>query len=128
MTILATLITVAGVLAIFYLIMALLSLKKRGLTPADLPGMADHDGTSLSSGEAAVAEAFWRRTEILLQNGRFDAALADCKQALAIDPDHREAKRLWDHLFPGETVSARNEGKTLLRAATMGRKESGVRS
>jgi hypothetical protein len=55
--------------------------------------------------------------EILLRNGRFDAALADCKQALAFDPNHPGARRLWNHLFPGDKPSTIPDGKALLRVA-----------
>ncbi|MBW2522064.1 MAG: hypothetical protein JRD64_05125 [Deltaproteobacteria bacterium] len=117
LTILVIFFSVAGVPAILYLVLALLSLKNPGRSRKDIPGMEDHGGSPVSTGEAAVAEAFWGRTKILLRNGRFDAALADCKQALAFDPNHPGARRLWNHLFPGDKFSTIPDGKALLRVA-----------
>ncbi len=51
-------------------------------------------GTSATSGPAIV-EAYCQRALILLKNERFDAALADCKRAIDINPKHTDANILW---------------------------------
>lgn len=101
LTILVTLFIISGVPAILYLVLALLRLRNHARHRKILAGIDYHGSAPLSARAAAVSEAFWGRTKILLQNGRFDAALADCKQALKINPDHPEAKRLWDYFARG---------------------------
>ena len=106
-----------GVVAILYSILALLSLMNSAQVQKALPDEHEPGTDMLAAKGPAVAEAFWERAKILLQNGRFDAALADCKRALEVNPNHADAKRLWEHLFPPEFVSIVPAGKALLLAA-----------
>ena len=93
-----------GVVATLYSIRALFSLMSHDRVQKFLPDKYEPGAGMMVTGGPAVAEAFWERAKILLQNGRFDAALVDCKRALAVNPNHADAKRLWDHLFPPEFV------------------------
>ena len=106
-----------GIVAILYSILALLSLMNHAQLQKALPEKYEPGADILGTRESAVAEAFWERAKILLLNGRFDAALADCKRALEINPNHAGAKRLWEYLFPPELVSMVPAGKALLLAA-----------
>ena len=106
-----------GVVAILYSILALLSLRNHARLQTALPDKYEPGADIPGTREPAVAEAFWERAKILLLNGRFDAALADCKCALEINPDHADAKRLWEHQFPPEFVSIFPAEKALLLAA-----------
>lgn len=106
-----------GIAAILYSMVALFSLMNhtRGqkvLSDKYLAGA----GMQATGGEA-FDEAFWERAKVLLQNGQFDAALADCQRTLEINPNHADAKRLWEHLFPPGLVSTVPAGKALLLAA-----------
>lgn len=106
-----------GVVAIFYLILALFSLMNHDQVQKILPDKYEPGANMLVIRGPAVAEAFWGRAKILLQNGRFDAALVECKRALAVNPNHADAKRLWEHLFPPEFDQTVPAGKALLLAA-----------
>ena len=106
-----------GVVAILYAMLALLSLMNHARVQKALPERYEPGADTPATTGPAVAEAFWGRAEILLQNGRFDAALADCKRVLEINPDHAEAKRLWNRLFPPEPVSIVPSGKAIPAAA-----------
>jgi hypothetical protein len=108
-----------GIIALLYAILALLSLldhlraEKKAMPGNYKPG-AELQATK---GSPATAEALWERTKIFLQNEQFDAALADCKRVLAINPNHAAAKRLWNHLFPPELASHFPAGNAFLLAA-----------
>jgi tetratricopeptide (TPR) repeat protein len=106
-----------GVVAILYAMLALLSLMNHTRVQKALPERYEPGADTPATTGPAVAEAFWGRAEILLHNGRFDAALADCKRVLEINPDHAEARRLWNRLFPPEPVSIVPSEKALPAAA-----------
>ena len=106
-----------GVVTMIYSILALFSLINHARVQKILLDKYEPEADMPAPGGPAVAEAFWERTKILLQNGQFDAALADCKRALEVNPNHADAKRLWGHLFPPELVSKVPPGKALLLAA-----------
>jgi len=117
LTFLSLIFFAGGVVAILYSILALLSVMNHARRQKALPDKYEPGADILGTREPAVAEAFWERAKILLQNGRFDAALADCKRALEINPNHAGAKRLWEYLFPPEPVSRVPAGKAVLHAA-----------
>ena len=117
LTVLAIFSLAAVIPALLYLLLARSSSLNNGRVPVETAANGELASGPPSPERDAVAEAHWRRAEILLQNGRLDAAVADCRQALAMAPDHPEAKALWDHLFSGEPVAAQKEGVALLRAA-----------
>ena len=106
-----------GVVAIIYSILALFSLMNPAWGHKALPHKYESGADMLATRDPAIAEAFWERAKIFLQNGRVDAALADCKRALEVNPNHADAKRLWEHLFPPEFVSIVPAGKAMLLAA-----------
>ena len=106
-----------GVVAILYSILALLSMMNHAREQKTLPDKYELEANTPETSGPAVAEAFGGRAKILLQNGRFNAARADCKRALEINPNHADAKRLWEHRFPPEIVSIVPAGKALLLAA-----------
>jgi tetratricopeptide (TPR) repeat protein len=106
-----------GVVAILYTILALFSVMNHARAQETMPDKYEPGAAMVVTRGPAVAEAFWERAKSLLQNGQFDAAFADCKRALEINPNHADAKRLWDHLFPPELVALFPAGKALLLAA-----------
>jgi tetratricopeptide (TPR) repeat protein len=106
-----------GIAAILYSMVALFSLMNHTRVQKVLSGKYLAGADMQANEGEAFAEAFWERAKVLLQNGRFDAALADCKRALEINPNHADAKRLWEHLFPPGLVSRVPAGKALLLAA-----------
>ncbi len=106
-----------GVVAILYSILALLSMMNHARERKTLPDKYEPGADTPATSGPAVAEAFWGRAKILLQNGRFNAARADCKRALEINPNHADAKRLWEQLFPPKLVSIVPAEKALLLAA-----------
>ena len=113
-----TLIIIAGgVVAVLYSILALFSLMNHAWVQKDLPDEYEPGADMLVTREPAVAKAFWERSKMLLQNGRVDPALSDCKFALEVNPNLAEAKRLWEHLFPPKLVSIVPGKKALLLAA-----------
>ena len=101
-----------GLAAILYTVLALLSMLDHART---LKNRATGTDMPVTSGPP-VAEAYWERTKIFLQNQRLDAAVSDCRSVLEINPDHADAKRLWEHLFPPKFVSTVPAGKALLLA------------
>lgn len=107
-----------GLIALLYAILALLSfldyLRVQEAMPGNYKPGAELQATK---GSYAAAEALWERAKIFLQYEQFDAALADCKRVLAINPNHAAAKRLWNHLFPPELASRLPAGKAFLLAA-----------
>jgi hypothetical protein len=84
-----------GVVAIIYLILALLSLMNHARLQKGLPDKYEPSADMTATSGPSAAEAFWGRTKILLQNEQFDAAFADCKRTLEINPNHAEAKSCW---------------------------------
>jgi len=93
LTFLAYIFFAGGVVAILYSILALFSLMNHARLQKALPDRDEPGADRLAAREPAVAEAFWERTKILLQNGRFDAALADCKRTLEVNPNHADAQK-----------------------------------
>jgi len=102
-----------GVAAILYAILALLSMVDHGWRQKALPDKYEPGPDMPATIGPPVADAYWGRAKILLQNGRFDAARADCKRTLEINPNHADAKSLWQHLVPPEPVSIVPAGKAL---------------
>ena len=84
-----------GVAAIIYLILALFSLLNHTRQQKALPEKYEPEADRPATSGPPAAEAFWARTKILLQNEQFDAAFADCKRTLEINPNHAEAKSCW---------------------------------
>ena len=91
-----------GFLAILYSIMALLSMLQYSRVQKILPEKYQPERDKPDTVGPPVADAFCRRARILLQNGRFDAALADCKRAIDINANHAEAHTLWEHALERE--------------------------
>jgi len=90
-----------GIIPILYFILALLSLMDHLEAQKKLMSCNYDTGEDSQRRKGSIAaEAFVERAKILLRNGRFDAAQADCKRALAISPDHAEAKRLMNYMLP----------------------------
>lgn len=105
-----------GVIAILYALISLAVLKNRRESRKSFKKYELEKYLSRTE-RLAIAEVFWRRANIFLQNGRVDAAYADCKQALKINPDHAAAKRLWNQLFAAAPDSeAASEKVKLTRA------------
>jgi len=84
-----------GTVAIIYLILALFSFMNNARLQKALPEKYDPEAGLPATSDPSAAEAFWGRTKILLQNEQFDAAFADCKRTLEINPEHAEAKSCW---------------------------------
>jgi nucleoside permease NupC len=90
-----------GIIPILYFILALLSLMDHIELQKKLLSCNYDLGNDLQRKKGSIAaEAFVERAKILLRNGQFDAARADCKRAMAISPDHAEAKRLINYILP----------------------------
>jgi len=90
-----------AIIPILYFILALLSLMDHLELQKKLMSCNYDIGKDLQWQKGSIAaEAFVERAKIFLRNGRFDAARADCKRALAINPDHAEAKRLINYILP----------------------------
>jgi hypothetical protein len=90
-----------GIIPILYFILALLNLMDHLEAQKKLMSCNYDTGEDSQRRKGSIAaEAFVERAKILLRNGRFDAARADCKRALAISPDHAEAKRLMNYMLP----------------------------
>ena len=70
---------------------------KYSRTQKSLPEKYEPEPDKPDTAGPPVADAFCRRAKILLQNQRFDAALADCKRAIDINAKHAEALTLWEH-------------------------------
>jgi len=91
-----------GFIAILYSVLALLSMLKYSRAQKTLPEKFEPaPGKSVTAGPP-IAEAYCQRARILLTSGRFDAALADCKRAIDINPKHAEANILWKHALERE--------------------------
>ena len=106
-----------GTVALLYTMLALFSLMNHARIRKDLSEKYGPGVDLLATRGPAVAWAFWERAKILLQKGRVVAALADCKGTLNINPNHADAKRLWEHLFPPELVSTVQAGEAPLPAS-----------
>jgi hypothetical protein len=94
-----------GVVAILYSAGALFSTLNHARAMKTLSDNFEPKAGESESDGPPVAEAFWERAKILLQNDRFDPALADCKSALKINPYHPGASSLWKRLVPPEPVT-----------------------
>ena len=93
-----------GLFAVLYSIQALLSMQQYSRSQKALPEKFEPEaGISATSGPALV-EAYCQRAQVLLKNERFDAALADCKRAIDINPKHTEANILWKHALDREIL------------------------
>jgi len=93
---------IGGFLAILYSILVLLSMLKYSRIQKSLPEKYEPEPDKPDTAGPPVADAFCRRAQILLQNQRFDAALADCKRAIDINAKHAEAHTLWEHALEKE--------------------------
>jgi hypothetical protein len=120
LTVLSYIFFVGGIIAIFYAILALLSLLDHSRALKVAAGNYKQEAKFQVTKSTSAAEALWERTKILLQHEQFDAALADCKRVLEINPNHTAAKRLWNHLFPPELAPHLPAGETFLLAAEKG--------
>ena len=105
LTILNYIFFAGGVFAFFYALLALFSRLDHLRVQKALAAAYKPETEIQTTKNSPVAEALWERTKIFLQNEQFDAALADCRQVLAINPNHAAAKRLWDHLPEPEHTS-----------------------
>ena len=104
LTLLTSIFFVGGVAAILYSLLAILSMLNNVRLQKFLPDKYEPvTGKPVADGPP-VAEAFWSRAKILLQNQQFAAALSDCKHAVEINPHHVEAKNLWKLIVPPEPV------------------------
>jgi len=99
LTLLTCMFFAGGVLAILYSILALLSMMNHARIQKVQPDKYESGADMQETSGPPVAEAFWGRAKILLQNERFDAAFADCKRVLEINPNHAAAKSLWSIWF-----------------------------
>ncbi len=113
LTILRYIFFAGGVAAIVYSLLALLSWMKHVRFQKFLPDKFEPEASMSAADGPPVAEALWQRAKILLQNERFDAAFADCKRVLEINPDHADARSIWEHLVPPEPVPKIPAGKAL---------------
>ena len=104
LTLLTTIFFVGGVAAILYSLLALLSMLNHARAQKALPDKYEPVAGKPVPDGPPIAEAFWARAKILLQNQRFNAALIDCRHAIEINPHHAEANSLWKHLVPPEPV------------------------
>ena len=86
-----------GAIAILYSVLALLSMLKYSQTRKVLPEKFTPEAGKPETMGPPIVEAYCQRARILLQSHRFDAALADCKRAIDINPKHAEANILWKH-------------------------------
>ena len=101
---LSTIFFAGGVVAILYSAGALFSTLNHARALKNLFDDFEPKAGESGSDGPPVAEAFWERAKILLQNDRFDPALADCKSALKINPYHAGAISLWKRLVQPEPV------------------------
>jgi len=109
-----------GIIAIIYAILALLSLLDHLNALKAVVGNYKQGAKFQATKGTPVTEALWERAKIFLQNEQFDAALADCKRVLEINPNHTAAKRLWNHLFPPELDPRIPAERAFLLAAEKG--------
>lgn len=121
LTVLSYIFIAGGIIAIFYAILALLSLLDHlSALKAVVGNYKQQDAKFQATKGTPATEALWERAKIFLLNEQFDAALADCKLVLEINPNHTAAKRLWNHLFPPELDPRLPAGKAFLLAAEKG--------
>jgi len=91
-----------GLLAILYAVLALLSMLKYSRAQKALPEKFEPEAGTPATIGPPLAEAYCQRALILLKNEQFEAALADCKRAIDINPKHAEANTLWQHALERE--------------------------
>jgi len=102
MTVLTLIFFAAGFLAMLYCIVAGISMFKFMRLQKSLPEKMESTGGKPVTVGPPVAEAFCNRARLLLKSGRFDAALADCKRAIDLNPNHTAAHTLWEHALEKE--------------------------
>jgi len=105
-TILTIIFFVGGFIAIIYAILALLSMLKNTRALKVLPDKFEPETGKPETVGPPIVEAYCQRALILLKSQRFDAALADCKRAIDINPKHAEANILWKHALDREIPPA----------------------
>jgi len=105
MTVLTIIFFAAGLLALLYSIVAGLSMYKYMQLQKSLPESMESTGEKSVTVGPPVAEALCNRARLLLKNKRFDAALADCKRAIDLNPSHAAAHTLWEHALEKELPS-----------------------
>jgi len=96
-TILTIIFFVGGSIAIIYAILALFGMLRNTRAQKVLPDKFVPEAGKPETIGPPIVEAYCRRALILLKSQRFDAALADCKRAIDINPKHAEANILWKH-------------------------------
>jgi tetratricopeptide (TPR) repeat protein len=98
-----------GFISIIYSVLAMLSMLKYSQAKKVLPEKFTLETGKPATAGPPIVEVYCQRASILLKNERFDAALADCKRAIDINPKHAEANFLWKHALereiPPEPVS-----------------------
>ncbi|KPK00558.1 MAG: hypothetical protein AMJ60_00835 [Desulfobacterales bacterium SG8_35] len=95
-----------GLIAILYSVLALLSMLKYSRAQKALPAKFSPEAGKPATIGPPIVDAYCQRALILLRSGRFDAALADCKRAIDINPQHAEANNLWKHAQEREVPPA----------------------
>ena len=86
----------AGFMAMLYGIVAGFSVLKNMQLQKSLPDKLETTGGESVTVGPPEAEAFCSRARLLLKRQRFDAALADCKRAIDLNPNHAVAHTLWE--------------------------------
>ena len=86
----------AGFMAMLYGIVAGLSMLKYMQVQKSLPDKLESSGGEPVAVGPPEAEAFCSRARLFLKRQRFDAALADCKRAIDLNPNHAVAHTLWE--------------------------------
>jgi tetratricopeptide (TPR) repeat protein len=86
-----------GLIAILYSVLALLSMLKYSQAQKALPEKFKPEAGKPAKIGPPIVDAYCQRARILLKSRRFAAALADCKKAIDINPQHAEANFLWKH-------------------------------
>jgi len=91
-----------GFVAILYSVLALLSMMRYSRAQKVLPEKFTPEAGKPATVGPPIVEAYCQRARILLKSQRFEAALADCKRAIDINPKHLEANTLWKHALDRE--------------------------
>jgi tetratricopeptide (TPR) repeat protein len=101
-TILTIIFFAAGAFAILYGVAAGLNTLKFMRLQKSLPEKLKSTGTQPITTGPPAAEAHCERARLLLKRARFDAALADCKRAIDLNPNHAVAHTLWEQALEKE--------------------------
>ena len=92
----------AGFMAMLYGIVAGFSMLKYMQLQKSLPDKLESPGGESVTVGPPEAEAFCSRARLLLKRQRFDAAQADCKRAIDLNPNHAVAHTLWELALASE--------------------------